>query len=200
MQQADDEDDEDELFAEMTTTNKGQTKLSFGKKTATTSKTKAKAPVKAKAAPKGKGKQVVADSDDDDDNESPRSSHTLRDDFDELDDDEPAPSQRKTASTKRAAARKPVPTVMLDDSDSESDSGLTFKVRLPSRPTGVAPPSIVSPPFPRFVRPDRGRCRRANRLERSMPSPLRALADPLDRDLCCRDSARRRRPGGPGAE
>ncbi|GAA5901210.1 hypothetical protein JCM8208_002305 [Rhodotorula glutinis] len=127
VQQADDEDDEDELFAEMTTTNKGQTKLSFGKKTATTSKTRAKAPVKAKAAPKGKGKQVVADSDDDDDNESPRSSHTLRDDFDELDDDEPAPSQRKTASTKRAAARKPVPTVMLDDSDSESDSGLTFK-------------------------------------------------------------------------
>ncbi|GAA5921422.1 hypothetical protein JCM3775_003041 [Rhodotorula graminis] len=129
VQQADDEDDEDELFADMATT-KGQTKLSFGKKAPTTSKTKGKAPVKPKSAPKskGKGKQIVADSDDDDDDDkSPRSSHTLRDDFDELDDDEPAPPQRQPAPTRRAAARKPVPTVMLDDSDSESDSGLTFK-------------------------------------------------------------------------
>ncbi|GAA5834933.1 hypothetical protein JCM9279_007149 [Rhodotorula babjevae] len=128
VQQADDEDDEDDLFTEMTTT-KGQTKLSFGKQGASTSKSKAKAPAKAKAAPKGKGKskQVVVDSDDDDEAESPRSSHTLQDDFDELDDDEPVPTQRKPAAPKRAAARKPVQTVMLDDSDSDSDSGLTFK-------------------------------------------------------------------------
>ena len=153
MQQADDEDDEDELFSEMTTT-KGQTKLSFGKQGASTSKSKAKAPAKAKAAPKGKGKskQIVIDSDDDDE-ESPRSSHTLQDNFDELDDDELVPSQRKPAAPKRAAARKPVQTVMLDDSDSDSDSGLTFKVRasphLAARPTGFT--STPLSPFPRLA-------------------------------------------------
>ncbi|BGP46491.1 hypothetical protein JCM10450v2_002336 [Rhodotorula kratochvilovae] len=142
VQQADDEDDEDDLVAAMTTT-KGQTKLTFGKKGAAASKSKAKAPAKATKG-KGKAKQVVESSEDDDD-DTPGSSRTLRGDddmdFDELDDDDDddAPSQRSSsrgggrepaaaaAAPKRPAARKAVQTIMIDDSDSDSDSGLTFK-------------------------------------------------------------------------
>ncbi|GAA6055380.1 hypothetical protein JCM3770_001080 [Rhodotorula araucariae] len=146
VQQADDEDDDDDLFAAMTTT-KGQTKLAFGKKGATAaSKAQAKAPAKAGEG-KGKAKQVVESSeDDDDDGSAPGSSRTLRGDndmdCDELDDDDDgAPSQRSTsrgggrkpagtaaaAPRRTGAPRKAVQTIMINDSDSDSDSGLTFK-------------------------------------------------------------------------
>ncbi|GAA5998793.1 uncharacterized protein JCM10292_007236 [Rhodotorula paludigena] len=130
VQAADDEDDEDEMFAAMTT-SKGQSKLDFSnskKSAASSSKAKAKTPAKAKG--KSKSKQIVSDSDNSDDLGS---SHTLRDDdmdVDELEDDPPpARASKKAAPAKRSAAtRKPaVATIMIDESSSESDSGLTFK-------------------------------------------------------------------------
>ena len=145
VQQADDEDDEDEMLAEMTTT-KGQTKLTFGKKpAATASKTKVKASAKSAAKGKGKGKQVVVDSEEEDDDDDSGSgsrsrSRTVHDGFDELDySDDDAPSQRSGAggrkvtgaavssSSKRATtatSRKPVQTIicLLYTSPSPRDS------------------------------------------------------------------------------
>ncbi|BGP23236.1 BRCT domain containing protein [Rhodotorula toruloides] len=133
VQRADDEDDEDDLY-EVMTTSKGQLKLNFSSKTASKSKASTS---KAKPKAKGKAKRVLADSDDDSD--AVGSSNTVRGDdmeVDELDDD--AATQRSTTSdrsgsrkvlAKRAApARKAAPaTIMIDDDDSDSDSGLTFK-------------------------------------------------------------------------
>ncbi|GAA5983791.1 hypothetical protein JCM11641_005193 [Rhodosporidiobolus odoratus] len=132
VQQADDEDDEEDLVRTMTN-SKGRAKLTFGAK----SKPKAKAPAKKPAAPskgKGKAKQVVVDSEDEDQLESdddPRSSHTVRaDDMDVGDDETPGSSARKPAVAKKGARapRKAAPTTLIvDDSDSDSDSGLTFR-------------------------------------------------------------------------
>lgn len=149
------------MFAAMTST-KGQSKLDFSKSkksTASSSKANAKTPAKAKG--KSKSKQIVSDSDVSDDLGS---SHTLRDDdmdVDELDDDPPpARASKKAAPAKRSAAtRKPaVATIMIDESSSESDSGLTFKVRLrQSRPVSLPLAGSICPrerdPFVSFDSP-----------------------------------------------
>lgn len=133
VQRADDEDDEDEL-REIMTSNKGQIKLNFAPKTASKAKVST-----SKAKAKGKSKRVVADSDEDSD--AMGSSNTVRGDDMEIDelDDETATQRSttsgrgasRTAPAKRsAAARKAAPqTIMIDDDESDSDSGLTFKVR-----------------------------------------------------------------------
>ncbi|BGP06491.1 hypothetical protein JCM10049v2_002313 [Rhodotorula toruloides] len=138
VQRADDEDDEDDLYEAMTT-SKGQLKLNFPSKTASKAKASTSKASTSKAKPKAKGKaKRVADSEDDD-SDAMGSSNTVRGDdmeIDELDDD--TATQRSTASgrsgsrkapAKRAApARKAAPaTIMIDDDDSDSDSGLTFK-------------------------------------------------------------------------
>ncbi|GAA5865265.1 hypothetical protein JCM3774_004913 [Rhodotorula dairenensis] len=125
---------------------KGQTKLAFGSKAAAGGRKQVSArstAAKSKnstAKGKGKGKQVVDDSEEESEAES---SHTLEGDgrvmdIDEL-DDEDTPLQPTAAYGKsggsasgRAASRKgprkiPSATIMIDDSDTDSDSGLTFK-------------------------------------------------------------------------
>ncbi|PRQ77829.1 hypothetical protein AAT19DRAFT_8897 [Rhodotorula toruloides] len=141
VQRADDEDDEDDLYEAMTT-SKGQLKLNSPSKTGSKAKasTSKASTSKAKPKAKSKAKPAVPDSEDND-SDAMGSSNTVRGDdmeIDELDDD--TATQRSTASgrsgsrkapTKRAApARKAAPaTIMIDDDDSDSDSGLTFKVR-----------------------------------------------------------------------
>jgi len=123
-----------------------------GKKAATTGKAKpkpkAKAPAKKTTTAKGKGKakQIVLDSEEDDElaSSEPGGSGTLRDDTMDLDDDDgddgfggesgrgskssSVSSRRKAAPAKRTARKAAPQTIMIDDSDSDSDSGLTFKV------------------------------------------------------------------------
>ncbi|GAA6005160.1 hypothetical protein JCM11491_002598 [Sporobolomyces phaffii] len=134
------DEEDDELFAELAI---------GGKKKATASKAKTKAPAKKSAAAKGKGKarQIVIDSDDSD-NSEPTTSNTLKADTmdmgdDDDDDDDNADgsgrgskassvsSRRKAVSatsTAKRSTRKAAPqTIMIDDSDSDSESGLTFK-------------------------------------------------------------------------
>lgn len=149
LQQEDEEEDAD-IFSFAGRAQGGQTKLAFGSKTTTTGKKQASAKssvVKSKTSKgKGKGKQVVVDSEEDSDEDS---SHTLDDDnrvmdIDELDDEAtPLPpsttfgnrgrsASRGAAATSKGgagASRKiPTSTIMIDDSGSDSDSGLTFKV------------------------------------------------------------------------
>ncbi|GAA5906396.1 uncharacterized protein JCM6883_005538, partial [Sporobolomyces salmoneus] len=143
------EDEDDELFAELAIGgSKGK------KKATTTSKAKPapkpKAPAKkssAAAKGKGKAKQVVLDSDDEEESEA-ASSNTLKADVMDLDDDEDdddddgfgggsgrgskassVASRRKAApaASKRTTRKAAPQTIMIDDSDSDSDSGLTFK-------------------------------------------------------------------------
>lgn len=147
-----DEDEDADIFS-FAGRDKGQTKLAFGsdlaaggKKQATTGSTGTKAK-NSTAKGKGKGKQVVVDSEEESEAES---SHTLDGDnrvmdIDELDDEDTplqptagygkrgnAASGRGTSRTGRSGGTRKIPsaTVMIDDSDSDSDSGLTFKVRL----------------------------------------------------------------------
>ncbi|GAA5890585.1 hypothetical protein JCM5296_004305 [Sporobolomyces johnsonii] len=140
LRHVEDEEEDDEMLDAMTV-NKGQTKLTFASKT---TKAKAKAaPKKAtvsKAKSKGKAKQVVLDSEDESDRDS---SNTLKPDdmdVDELDySDEfggggassskasTAKKATNVAPAKRAPRRAAPQTILIDDSDSDSDSGLTFK-------------------------------------------------------------------------
>lgn len=165
VQRADDEDDEDDLYEAMTT-SKGQLKLNFPSKTASKAKASTSKASTSKAKPKAKGKaKRVADSEDDD-SDAMGSSNTVRGDdmeIDELDDD--TATQRSTASgrsgsrkapAKRAApARKAAPaTIMIDDDDSDSDSGLTFKVREGSPRVAVRRRWLRAMPVSDEARPD----------------------------------------------
>ncbi|BGP30540.1 hypothetical protein JCM10296v2_002295 [Rhodotorula toruloides] len=138
VQRADDEDDDDDLYEAMTT-SKGQLKLNFPSRTASKSKASRSKASTSRAKPKAKGKaKRVADSEEGD-SDAMGSSNTVRGDdmeIDELDDD--TATQRSTTSgrsgsrkapAKRAAlARKAAPaTIMIDEDDSDSESGLTFK-------------------------------------------------------------------------
>lgn len=159
VQHEEEEEEDEEMFAGLAIggskgaagTKKGQAKLDFSKK-ASTAGSKAKAPAK-KATTKGKGKakQVVLDSEDEDDSPA-GSSNTLRGDTMDLDDDDDgddgfggaskassSSSRRKatpaSTSTAKRPTRKTAPqTIMIDDSDSDSDSGLTFKVSCQPNP------------------------------------------------------------------
>ncbi|GAA5933877.1 uncharacterized protein JCM15063_000498 [Sporobolomyces koalae] len=151
IQHEESEDEDDEMYTELAIgkggPKKGQAKIDFGKKPAAS---KAKAPAKKTTAAKGKSKakQIVPDSDEEEDAfSSDDSSHTLKRDALELDSDDDddfgdnargskassASSRRKAvtpvASTSRRTTRKAAPqTIMIDESESDSDSGLTFKV------------------------------------------------------------------------
>ncbi|GAA5851164.1 hypothetical protein JCM5353_007375 [Sporobolomyces roseus] len=143
IQHEESEEEDDEMFSELAIGGKkGQAKLNFSK-----AAPKKKAPAKKKttaAASKGKGKakQIVLDSDDDEDEDS---ANTLKGDTMDLDDDNDeddgfggrgskassSSSRRKptpATSTAKRPTRKTAPqTIMIDDSESDSDSGLTFK-------------------------------------------------------------------------
>jgi len=152
IQHEESEEEDDEMFSELAIGGskggkRGQAKLNFSK-----AAPKKKAPAKKKttaAASKGKGKakQIVLDSDDEENEDSGvGSSNTLKGDTMDLDDDDDdddgfggrgskassSSSRRKptpATSTAKRPTRKTAPqTIMIDDSESDSDSGLTFKV------------------------------------------------------------------------
>ncbi|GAA5976317.1 hypothetical protein JCM10908_005456 [Rhodotorula pacifica] len=141
--QQEDEDEDADIFS-FAGRAKGQAMLDFGSKTAAAGKKKAPARstgAKTKTS-KSKGKQAVSDSEEDSDADS---SHTLDGDdrvmdIDELDDEAtplpPSTVRGKRGTSKGAATGKasaggsrkiPTATIMIDDSDSDSDSGLTFR-------------------------------------------------------------------------
>ncbi|GAA6062627.1 hypothetical protein JCM10212_000289 [Sporobolomyces blumeae] len=118
----------------------GQAKLDFSK-TATKAKS-AKKPTATKGR-QAKGKQVVVDSEEDELDEEEEdqlsSSNTLRGDDMDVDENgdfglgsrasSTAAARRKPpdASAKKVTRKAATETIMIDDSDSDSDSGLTFK-------------------------------------------------------------------------
>ena len=151
IQHEESEEEDDEMFSELAIGGskggkKGQAKLNFSKKAPVK-----KAPAKTSAASKGKGKakQIVLDSDDEDEDSGVGSSNTLKGDTMELDGDDDdddgfgGASGRGSKASSSSSRRKPTPatstakrptrktapqTIMIDDSESDSDSGLTFKV------------------------------------------------------------------------
>ncbi|GAA5919718.1 hypothetical protein JCM1841_000766 [Sporobolomyces salmonicolor] len=138
LRHAEDEEEDDEMLDAMTA-KKGQSSLTFSPKTKGKTKAAPKKTTASKAKGKGKAKQVVLDSEDESDRGSSYAIKADDMDVDELDGSDEfgtrasssksstAKKATKAAPAKRAPRKAAPQTILIDDTDSDSDSGLTFK-------------------------------------------------------------------------